>query len=615
MKISLEGCRIPASFLAAAALLLGLVAAPSGAAAQGARQGAKPTVEDARKFLDEAQKRLKDLSIEAGRAAWVQANFITEDTQILAAQRAEVVLGESVRYATEATRFDDVQLPADLRRQIDLLKRSLTLPAPSDPAKTSELARLAASLEAQYGSGKYCPQGGECKSLPELEDILRESRDPKELLDVWTGWRTVSPPMRDEYQRLVEIANEGARELGYKDTGALWRSKYDMPPDQFSAELDRLWGQVKPLYDSLHCYVRAQLNKKYGNGVVPLDKPIPAHLTGNMWAQSWLNIYDLAAPPNADPGYDLTERLEAKKADAKEMVRYGERFFTSLGFEPLPETFWERSLFVKPEDREVVCHASAWSIDYEDDLRIKMCIQTNAEDFQTIHHELGHNFYQRAYNKQPLLYQDSANDGFHEAVGDAVALSITPEYLKQVGLIDQVPDPSKDLGLLMKAALDKVAFLPFGLLVDQWRWKVFSGEIKPTGYNKGWWDLREKYQGVMAPVARTEEHFDPGAKYHVPGNTPYTRYFLAAILQYQLHRGLCEAAGNKGPLHRCSIYGNKAAGERLAKMLEMGASRPWPEALKAATGQTQMDATAIIDYFAPLKTWLDQQNQGRKCGW
>ncbi|HYO15128.1 MAG TPA: M2 family metallopeptidase [Thermoanaerobaculia bacterium] len=615
MKISLEGCRLPVCFLAGAALLLALAAAPSGAVAQTASRGAKPTVEEARKFLEDAQQRLRDLSIEAGRAAWVQANFITEDTQILAAQRAEVVLAEGVRLATEATRFDDVQLPADLRRQMDLLKRGLTLPAPSDPEKTAELARLAASLEAMYGSGKYCPQGGECKSLPELEDILRESRDPKEQLEAWTGWRTVSPPMRDEYQRLVEIANEGARELGYKDVGALWRSKYDMPPDQFSAELDRLWGQVKPLYDALHCHVRAKLNEKYGDEHVPLDQPLPAHLMGNMWAQSWGNVYDLVAPPNADPGYDLTERLEAKNLDAKEMVRYGERFFTSLGFEPLPETFWERSLFTKPQDREVVCHASAWSLDYENDLRIKMCIKPNAEDFQTIHHELGHNFYQRAYNKQPLLYQDSANDGFHEAVGDAVALSITPEYLKQVGLIDQVPDPSKDLGLLMTSALEKVAFLPFGLLIDQWRWKVFSGEIKPTEYNKGWWELREKYQGVMAPVPRTEEHFDPGAKYHVPGNTPYTRYFLAHILQFQLHRGLCEAAGNKGPLHRCSIYGNKAAGERLQKLLEMGASRPWPEALKVATGQTQMDATAILDYYAPLKTWLDEQNKGRKCGW
>jgi peptidyl-dipeptidase A len=297
------------------------------------------------------------------------------------------------------------------------------------------------------------------------------------------------------------------------------------------------------------------------------------------------------------------------------MAKYAENFFTSLGFAPLPETFWERSLFTQPKDRDVVCHASAWDIDYKDDLRIKMCIQITDEDFRTLHHEEGHNFYQRAYDQQPFLYQDSANDGFHEAVGDTIALSVTPEYLKQIGLLDQVPDPSKDLGLLMKKALDKVAFLPFGLIIDQWRWKVFSGEIKPEDYNKSWWELRERYEGIRPPVPRTEKDFDPGAKYHVSANVPYMRYFLADILQFQLHRGLCQAAGIKGPLHRCSIYGNKEAGARLAKMLEMGASRPWPEALEVVTGQKQMDATAIIDYFAPLKTWLDEQNQGQKCGW
>lgn len=606
MKISLEGCRRPAVFAAAA--LLFMLGSPSGAA---------PLTEaDARKFLEEAQKRMLDLSIEASRAGWVQSNFITYDTEILAAKRNEVLLTAAVEYANEAAKFNDVKLPDDLRRQMELLKRGLTLPAPSDPAKTAELTQLAASLEGMYGSGKYCPPGGgECKSLPELEDVLRESRDPKVLLEAWAGWHSIAPPMRDDYQRLVEIANEGAKSLGYKDVGALWRSKYDMPPDQFAAELDRLWGQVKPLYDALHCHVRARLNEKYGNQVVPLDKPIPAHLLGNMWAQSWDNVYDLVAPPNVDPGYDLTKRLEAKNLDAVQMVKYGEAFFSSLGFAPLPETFWERSLFTKPQDREVVCHASAWSLDFENDLRIKMCIKINDEDFRTIHHELGHNYYQRAYSKQPFLYQDSANDGFHEAVGDTVALSITPEYLKQIGLIDQVPDPSKDLGLLMRSALDKVAFLPFGLLIDQWRWKVFSGEIKPTEYNQGWWDLRLKYQGVAPPIPRSEKDFDPGAKYHVPGNTPYTRYFLAHILQFQLHRGLCQAAGNKGPLNRCSIYDNKEAGTRLNRMLEMGQSRPWPEALKVATGQSQMDATAILDYYAPLKTWLDQQNKGRKCGW
>jgi peptidyl-dipeptidase A len=614
MKTTFHRFRRPAALLLALAVFAIPVAAPAAAQPQ-PRPAGKPTVEEARQFIQRVEETLLPLSIEAGRAAWVQANFITEDTVLLAANRAEVVLNAAVELAQEASRFDDLELPSDLRRQIDLVKRGLTLPAPNDPAKTAELAKIAATLDSLYGSGKYCPEGGECKSLNELEDVIETSRDPRELLEVWVGWRTVSPPMKAQYQRLVEIANEGSRELGYPDTGALWRSTYDMPPDDFAREVDRLWGQVKPLYDALHCYVRAGLNEQYGDQLVPLDRAIPAHLLGNMWAQSWNNVYDLMAPPDADPGYDLTERLEAKGLTPVEMVKIGERFFTSLGFDPLPETFWERSLFTKPEDREVVCHASAWSLDYQDDLRIKMCIEIDDEDFSTIHHELGHNFYQRAYNRQPLLYQGSANDGFHEALGDAVALSITPEYLKEIGLIDEVPPASKDLGLLMKQALDKVAFLPFGLLVDKWRWDVFSGATPPGEYNAAWWRLREQYQGVRAPVERTEEHFDPGAKYHIPGNTPYMRYFLAHILQYQLHRGLCQAAGDDGPLHRCSIYGSREAGEKLKKMTEMGLSRPWPEALEAVTGQREMDATAILDYFAPLKAFLDEQNRGRQCGW
>ena len=580
-----------------------------------AAPAAAATEQDVKKFIEEAEARLFDLTVEAGRAQWVQSNFITYDTELLAAKRNEVAVAEGVAFAKKAATFDDVKVSADLRRRLELLKRGLTLPAPGDPQKGAELARLAAKLEGEYGSGKYCRPDGKCLDLEQLSDIIEQSRDPKELLEAWTGWHAIAAPMRADYARVVELANEGSRDLGYKDTGALWRSKYDMPPDAFATEVDRLWNQVKPLYDSLHCHVRAKLNEKYGSQVVPLDKPIPAHLLGNMWAQSWDNLYDMVAPPNTDPGFDLTKRLQEKKVDPKGMAKYAESFFVSLGFAPLPETFWERSLFTKPQDREVVCHASAWDIDYKDDLRIKMCIQINDEDFRTIHHEEGHNFYQRAYNKLPFLYQDSAHDGFHEAVGDTIALSITPDYLKKVGLIDQVPDPSKDLGILMRSALDKVAFLPFGLLIDQWRWKVYSGEIKPSEYNSSWWKLREKYQGITAPVARSEKDFDAGAKYHVPANVPYTRYFLADILQYQLHRGLCQAAGIQGPLNRCSIYGNKEAGKRLSTMLEMGQSRPWPEALKVVTNQEQMDATAIVDYFAPLKTWLDAQNKGRKCGW
>lgn len=575
-----------------------------------------PTVEEARAFVDDAEARLLEVWIDAARAGWVQSNFITDDTTAIAASAQTVVIGATMELATEAARFDGVALPEETRRKLLLLKTSMGLAAPADPALQAELAGITTSMESTYGRGVYCPGDGEdCLDLPQMERMFAESRDTDELLDLWTGWRTISPPLRSPYVRFTELANAGARDLGFTDLGELWRAGYDMPPDQFTVELERLWSQVRPLYESLHCHVRAKLADEYGSAVVPPDEPIPAHLLGNMWSQTWANLYDIVGPARSDPGYDLTRLLESNRVDELEMVRYGERFFSSLGFDPLPTTFWERSLFVQPVDRDVVCHASAWALDYESDVRIKMCIGVNDEDFVTIHHELGHNYYQRAYQQQSPLHRTSANDGFHEGIGDTIALSITPEYLAEVGLLRRVPPADRDLGLLLRLALDKVAFLPFGLMVDQWRWKVFSGEIGPEEYNEGWWDLRTEYQGIRAPVPRSEADFDPGAKYHIPANTSYTRYFLAHILQFQFHRALCEVAGVEGPLHRCSIFGSLEAGARLNTMLAMGASRPWPDALEVVTGQQEMDATAILDYFAPVQAWLDEQNAGRSCGW
>lgn len=578
-----------------------------------------PTVAEAEQFMAEAEARLFKLFIARDRAQWVAATYITEDTETLAAQANELVIAASMELAERSTRFAGLALPAALERKMQLLKSSQVLPAPSDPAKREELTQLAAELEGMYGRGKYCPagkSGEDCLDLGQLSEILASSRDPKALEMAWTGWHSIARPMRPKYERFVALANEGAKTLGYANLGELWRSKYDMPPDAFVAELDRLWAQVKPLYESLHCYVRARLAEKYGPEIVPPGKPIPAQLLGNMWAQQWGSIYDLVKPANVvDPGFDLTERLRAKGVDELGMVRYGEGFFSSLGFAKLPETFWTRSMFLKPRDRDVVCHASAWDPDQKDDLRIKMCIEVNEDDFSTIHHELGHNYYQRAYNGQSTLFLDSANDGFHEALGDTVALSVTPAYLKTLGLIDREPPADADIALLLQKALDKVAFLPFGLIIDKWRWEVFSGEVSPAQYNQAWWDLKREYQGVVPPASRSEADFDPGAKYHVPGNTPYMRYFLADVLQFQFHRALCREAGQSGPLHRCSIYGSEKAGEKLQSMMAMGASKPWPDALEALTGERAMDASAILDYFAPLQSWLDAQNRGQVCGW
>jgi peptidyl-dipeptidase A len=597
-------------------VLLALVPACVSLALTGCATTATPTVDDAKKFLDDAEAKSLVLGVESNRADWVSANFITFDTESLSATADERSIAEGVRLAKGATRFDALKLPDDMRRKMMLLKVGLTLAAPADPKLSAEVTRIGASLEGTYGKGKWCPPGGKpCMDIEDITRVMASSTNAKEVLDAWRGWHSISPPMRKDFARFVELSNQGARELGFKDTGAMWRAKYDMPPDDFAKELDRLWDQVRPLYVSLHAYVRTKLREKYGANVVPADGPIPAHLFGNIWAQDWTNIYKLVAPPGADPGYDLTQILKSRKTDALQMVHFGENFFKSLGFAPLPQTFWERSLFVKPHDRDVVCHASAWDLDDVEDLRLKMCIDITAEDFNTVHHELGHNFYQRAYDKQPVLFRDSANDGFHEAIGDTIALSVTPEYLVKLGFIPKAPDASKDLGLLLNKALEKIAFLPFGLMIDQWRWKVFSGEIPPEKYNQAWWDLRLKYQGIARPEAGSESDFDPGAKYHVAANVPYMRYFLADILQFQFHRSLAKIAGCDGPLNRCSIYGNQDAGKRLNAMLEMGESRPWQDALETLTGQRQMDATAIRDYFAPLQKWLDEQNRGKPVGW
>ncbi len=578
-----------------------------------------PSKAQAEAFVQQAETKLAEFSLPAAQAAWTNATYITDDTDALAAYFGTIGTEMSVGFANDAARFADVPgLDYDTNRKLNTLRGGIVLPAPTTEGAAAELNTISTSLQSQYGKGKGT-LNGEPINGSDIEAAMGTNRNPAELQEMWTSWNdNVGAPMRDDYIRMVAIANQGATELGYSDVGSMWRSAYDMPPEEFTALTDKMWNDVKPLYDELHCYVRTKLNEKYGDAVQPAAGPIRSDLLGNMWAQEWGNIYDVVAPEGAgDLGYDVTDLLEAKDYDALKMVKTGEGFFTSLGFEPLPETFWNRSLFVKPRDREVVCHASAWDVDNVDDLRIKMCIKVNADDFTTIHHELGHNFYQRAYNKQPFLYLNGANDGFHEAIGDMIALSITPEYLTQIGLLDksQVPSADKDIGLLLRQAMDKVAFLPFGLLVDKWRWGVFDGSIPSDGLQKGWDELRLEYQGIVPPVARTEENFDAGAKYHIPATTPYMRYFLARILQFQFYKAACDAAGWKGPLHRCSFYGNKEVGEKLNAMLEMGASRPWPDALEKFTGSREMSGKAMLEYFAPLQGWLKKQNKGRSCGW
>jgi peptidyl-dipeptidase A len=577
----------------------------------------KMTVDE---FIDDANKKLDVATLENNTAQWVYETYITDDSALISAKSSERFLTTQKELQAHAREYQQAPMNAvTAKAYINLTKGRELLP-PDKPEEISELATLGTKMSGIYGAAKYCKEGdkGEknCRDLTALSEVMAKSRNYEELLDAWTGWHSISPQYRNEYARYIELANVGARAYGFNDLGASWRSGYDMPAVDFETEVERLWAQVEPLYKSLQCKVRSDLSRHYGVDKVPLDKPIPAHLLGDMWSQQWGNVYSLVEPYPGVGSLNITDALVKQKKDAVAITKIAENFFVSLGMQSLPESFWQKSMLTKPPERDVVCHASAWTMDARKDVRIKQCIQPTEEEFLTIHHELGHIYYFLAYNNLPILFQNGAHDGFHEAIGDTVMLSITPEYLKKVGLIDKViSNDQATINQQMRMALEKIAFLPFGKLIDQWRWKVYSGEIKPENYNKSWWQLRTQYQGIAAPVDRSESDFDAGAKYHIAANVPYTRYFLAHILQFQFHKALCNAAGFKGPLYQCSIYDSKAAGEKLQTLLAAGASQPWQDTLQAAIGTRQMDASAILEYFAPLTTWLDEQNKGKTCGW
>ena len=575
------------------------------------------TPEQADAYVDKLDKNLRELWVKQSFAEWEKCTDVSDTTEAKAAAASEKTMRHLTMAINDSMQFNPImeQLDPDTSRQLQLL-RLAGMPAPDDATKAQHLATVTTRMDSLYRKGKFCKSENDCQELEALEKIMNESHDPQQLLKAWKAWHSVGKDIKPLYEKFVSFANEGAQGIGFADIGSMWRSGYDMSPDSFENEVERLWNEVKPLYDELQCYTRNRLEKKYSGKVDFPDRTIPAHLLGNMWAQSWNNIFSDIEPFKGQVSPDITPALVKQNYSPKKMVRLAESFFTSIGMDPLPDTFWQRSIFTKPKDRKVVCQASAWDMTFNDDIRIKMCININQEDLTTIHHELGHSYYFHYYHQLPVLYQSGAHDGFHEAIGDAIALSITPSYLKNVGLLKKVQHNSKALiNQQMFLALDKIAFLPWGLLVDKWRWDVFSGKVPPEQYNDHWWFLRKKYQGITPPTQRSDDDFDPGAKYHIPANVPYTRYFLSFVLQFQFHEALCKATGHTGPLHKCSIYGNKVAGAKLIEMLKMGASKPWPDALEAITGSRQMTGTSLVQYFEPLSKWLKEHNSGQTCGW
>uniref|UniRef100_A0A182LUT3 Angiotensin-converting enzyme n=1 Tax=Anopheles culicifacies TaxID=139723 RepID=A0A182LUT3_9DIPT len=519
--------------------------------------------------------------------------------------------------------FKDADLKRRIKKLTDLGYAAL------DETKFSQLVDAISRMQENYATAKVCQYRNETNCNfglePELTETLAKSRDPEELKYYWVQWHAVAgKPVRKDFDEYVSLNREAAQLNNFTSGAEYWLDAYE--DDTFEQQVDAAIEQIRPLYEQIHGYVRYKLRKHYGNDIVSEKGPIPIHLLGNMWGQTWDNIADITTPFPNKKLLDVTEEMVRQGYTPVKMFEMGDEFFQSLNMTKLPPTFWEKSIVEKPNDgRELVCHASAWDFYKKDDVRIKQCTRINMEDFFTVHHELGHIQYYLQYQHLPSVYREGANPGFHEAVGDVLSLSVsTPKHLEKIGLLkDFVLDEESKLNQFYQAGLSKLVFLPFAYTLDKYRWEIFRGDVKPDHYNCKFWEMRSKYSGLEPPVERTESDFDAAAKYHVSADVEYLRYFVSYIVQFQFHRAACEKAGQyvKGDpektLNNCDIYQSAEAGNALKQMLAMGSSKPWPDAMEVLTGQRKMSADALIEYFQPLYDWLVKENKalGAFVGW
>ncbi|KAM3960983.1 angiotensin-converting enzyme isoform 1-T1 [Aphomia sociella] len=608
--------------------LVGAIASVFIVAARG--RAAERTAEEAagreymRKLDEQTSKSLNKKTL----AAWqYESNITTYNEEYMLQVSLEIAEEEKESWKETMSylwhEFEDEDLKRMFRKYSELGTSAL----PED--LNQRLLQAVSNMQTIYAKATICDYKDRNKCdlhvEPDVTNIFANSEDPEELKYTWLEWhKAAGAPSRGNFTEYVQMDNEAAKLNGYDSVAEWWLSEYeaDDSEDQFAS----LWSQIKPLYQQIHAYVRRQLRLKYGEDIVSAKGPIPAHLLGNIWAQTWGNVEKFTRPYPNKPDVDVTSALIAQNYTALKMFKTAEEFFKSLNLTAMPDMFWEKSIIEKPDDgRDLVCHASAWDFYDGEDFRIKQCTTITSEFFATTHHEMGHIQYYLQYKKQPVVYRGGANPGFHEAVGDVIALSVsTPKHLKVMGLLEDGPeDAESNINQLYKMGLDKIVFLPFGYLLDLFRYGVFRGTTTTRDYNCHFWRLRETLQGVEPPAPRSEEDFDAAAKYHVAADVEYMRYYISYIIQFQFHRALCQLAGEYSPgdsdklLSTCDIYRSQPAGEALGKMLQMGSSKPWPDAMEALTGQRNMDASGVLEYFEPLYEWLKTENErtGEYIGW
>ncbi|XP_045110504.1 angiotensin-converting enzyme-like isoform X5 [Portunus trituberculatus] len=555
--------------------------------------------EEAVQLLGDYHKEAGHVLNEYAKALWDYATNITLHNTERKKEASARTRQFKDKWSKRSRNLADLDLTNDTRRMI---KKAFQIQLNEEDGRN--LSQVLSNMSTIYSTAQVCLHGKGCVGLdPDLTNLMANSRNYSELLEIWKGWReSVSREIKPYYLQYLDLMNKMARLNNFSDAGEMWRDKYETPA--FEAAMEDLYKEVRPLYLLIHAYVRRRLRQHY-----PQIEPrgaLPACVLGDMWGRFWRNISPLVTPYPDLTQLDVTSELVRLNHTPHTMFRMGGEFFTSMGLKPLPNTFWTRSMLVKPEGREVVCHPTAWDFYDGKDFRIKMCTQVNMEDLQTIHHELGHVQYFMEYAHLPLTYRNGANGGFHEAIGELVGMVVeTPQYLTKIGLLPHRPaGPEMEVNQLMWAALQTVTTLPFHLVRDVWRWRVWRGDVEEAKYNEDFWRLMLEYAGVKPPVPRTDKDLDPPALFHVANNYDMIRYFTRTILQFQILEGLCRAAGHQGPLHTCDLHGSEKAGRLLASGLALGSSKPWPEVLKVLTGSSTMSTKPLREFFAPLEHWI-----------
>ncbi|XP_053696511.1 angiotensin-converting enzyme [Sabethes cyaneus] len=591
-------------------------------------QGPFRSVEEERRFRQETEKLksfLTDIdrksSLECSLNVGAQWNFetnVNEATQVeaIAAQQRyndfQRLIWDQMRHIDQTKIFDD-----KLYRQVRLM--SIIGPSALPPDQLDRYNRIVNDMLTIFNGAQICAyeRPFECglRLQPHLKDIMAKSRDWNELQYTWLEWRRKSGRhMRELFEQLVDLTNEAARVNNFTDGAAYWQFPYESR--DFREEMEQVWKEILPLYEMIHAYVRRKLREFYGPDKISRDVPLPDHILGDMYGQSWNNILDVLIPYPGRSYLEVTPEMHKQGYNPLVMFQIADEFFVSMNMTAMPPDFWLTSVLTQPPDRPVLCTPSSWDFCNGKDYRIKMCTTVSHKDFITVHHELAHVQYFLNYRNNPKVFRDGANPGFHEAIGDAVTLSVAaPKHLQNLGLVQKnVDDTAHDINFLFSLALEKVVFLPFALAMDAWRYDIFEKRIRKEQYNCHWWLLREQYGGVKPPVLRSELDFDPGAKYHVAANIPYIKYFFSNVLQFQIHRAMCSASRqydpldpNK-PLHKCDIYRQPAAGNILKQLMERGASEPWQQVLQEVIGEGRLDGTALREYFRPLEEWLRNEN-------